>query len=356
MGMLNKTLIVFFLMAVALGLTTESANANVFNMTGGLTSLDFVSVGNPGNAGISSGVDMDTRICGAVNYGYNIGKYEVTAGQYCEFLNAVAKSDTYGLYNPNMDYDLHPSNMGCNIKRTGTAGNYSYRVTTDWANRPVNYVSWGDAARFSNWLSNGQPTGNQNSSTTENGSYNINGATSDHALSILQRQNQNGYFIPSEDEWYKAAFHKNDGVTGNYWGYTTEEAVNKLLPPHNFRTANYYDGSYLIGSPYYRTEAGSFTDYPSSYGTFDQGGNVEEWDESRPNFNNVRGIQGGGFDGFQGRTYRLVSAPTTPSYEMSEIGFRVVYIPEPNCITLLFAGAAALLLIRQRHLKARTSI
>ena len=39
------------------------------------------------------------RICGSVGYNYNIGKYEVTAGQYTEFLNAVARTDTYGLYN-----------------------------------------------------------------------------------------------------------------------------------------------------------------------------------------------------------------------------------------------------------------
>ena len=65
--------------------------------------IEMVSVGNPGNAGewsgASSGPFPPARISGAVGYTYNIGKYEVTAGQYTEFLNAVAGVDTYGLYN-----------------------------------------------------------------------------------------------------------------------------------------------------------------------------------------------------------------------------------------------------------------
>ena len=68
--------------------------------------IETVTVGNPGNDGELSGSGADgygaDRICGAVDYVYNIGKFEVTAGQYTEFLNAVAATDTYGLYNPNM--------------------------------------------------------------------------------------------------------------------------------------------------------------------------------------------------------------------------------------------------------------
>ena len=99
-------------------------------------------------------------------YAYQIGKYEVTAGQYTEFLNAVADSDTYGLYSTLMGDIL---NYGANIQRTGSSPNYSYSVAADWANRPVNYVSFWDAARFANWLHNGQPTGPQGPGTTEDG-------------------------------------------------------------------------------------------------------------------------------------------------------------------------------------------
>ena len=66
-----------------------------------------------------------------------IGKHEVTAAQYCEFLNAVAATDTYGLYNTNM----WTHNAGCKIERSGLPGGYTYVVAQDWADRPVNFVS-----------------------------------------------------------------------------------------------------------------------------------------------------------------------------------------------------------------------
>ena len=52
--------------------------------------IDMVTVGNPGNA---ADTRYDLTGFGSVGYNYQIGKYEVTAGQYTEFLNAVAKAD-----------------------------------------------------------------------------------------------------------------------------------------------------------------------------------------------------------------------------------------------------------------------
>ena len=147
----------------AVGQVETTAYADVFNMGPGLTSLETVPVGNKDNAGEWSGESYGGTgpdlICGAVGYNYNIGKYEVTAGQYTEFLNAVAGVDTYGLYNTNMWSQLY----GCKIQRSnsdGTVGDpHQYQVAADYANRPVNFVSWGDAARFVNWLHNDQPMG-----------------------------------------------------------------------------------------------------------------------------------------------------------------------------------------------------
>lgn len=138
---------------VVIGLLVATASA---------VNIATVPVGNPGNVADAHGAGY-----GSVGYSYNIGKYEVTAGQYTEFLNKVAATDTYGLYNLGMNYDAYPSCWGCNIKRSGSSSSYSYSVASDWANRPVNFVSWGDSARFSNWMHNGQPTGMQNASTTE---------------------------------------------------------------------------------------------------------------------------------------------------------------------------------------------
>ncbi|MEI6972590.1 MAG: SUMF1/EgtB/PvdO family nonheme iron enzyme, partial [bacterium] len=103
--------------------------------------IDTVPVRNAGNAAASTGY-------GTVSYAYNIGKYEVTAGQYKEFLNAVAKTDTYSLYNTNMANGTY----GSGITQSGVSGSYTYAVNAAFTNRPVNYVSYWDACRFANWL------------------------------------------------------------------------------------------------------------------------------------------------------------------------------------------------------------
>ena len=71
-------------------------------------------------------------------------------------------------------------------------------------NKPITFVSWFDAARFCNWLHNGQPSGAQNAATTEDGAYTLNGATSGVAIS---KNATAKVWIPSENEWYKAAYY-----------------------------------------------------------------------------------------------------------------------------------------------------
>lgn len=162
-----------------------------------------------------------------MDYTHNIGKYEVTSGQYTDLLNAVAATDTYELCNTNM----WSSSYGCKIERyagSGTPGNpYQYRVANDatggyWADRPVNYVSYWDAGRFANWLHNGQPNGAQNASTTERGAYTLDGYNGSDGRTIQRNPGWN-WAVTSEDEWYKAAYHYNDGVTGDYFGFRVSE-------------------------------------------------------------------------------------------------------------------------------------
>ena len=314
-----------------------TVQADVSNIPSGQTSLEFVTIGNLDNQGNWGGIGA-----GAVAYEYRIGKYEVTAGQYTQFLNAVAATDTYGLYNTSMD----TSSYGCQIQRSGSSGSYTYSVAGDWANRPVNYVSWGDAARFANWLHNDQPTGGQDLTTTEDGAYYLNGATSDAALLAVSREADWKWAITSEDEWYKAAYHKNDGATGNYFDYpTSSDSVpsNDLIDPDPGNNATFYDSGYTIGSPYYRTEVGAHENSDSPYDTFDQGGNVFEWNEAILS-GSYRGLRGGSFgyyDGTLRASYR--SYYNYPTYEVDNIGFRVSEVPEPGTMALLALGAVGML-------------
>jgi formylglycine-generating enzyme required for sulfatase activity len=328
--------------------------------------IDTVPVGN-----VSNPNDPATgNLYGGVDYAYNIGKYEVTVGQYTEFLNAVAATDTYQLYNTGMATNLNVAG----ISRTGVSGSYTYSVIGS-PNHPITYVSWADAARFANWLHNNQPTGAQGPGTTETGAYTLNGATSLDDLMAVTRNAGATWFIPTENEWYKAAYYQptaQGGDSDNYWLYPmkTNGVPYSDQPPGatpdntrvgnfwaNDNTANgYYDGFAVTGtdsygnSQSYLTDVGAYSSSPSYFGTFDQGGNLFEWNETVVN-SSRRGVRGGEWNDNAiplQASFRSSEDPTT-AFEFTDIGFRVASIPEPSTAALLFIGSLATILPRRRN-------
>jgi sulfatase modifying factor 1 len=314
---------------------------------------ELVPVGDAGNAN-------DTTGYGGVAYEFQIGKYEVTIGQYVAFLNAVAKDDTYSLYSSLMA--SMQSTAG--ISRAGTTGSFTYTAigpigaTTAGADsptsRPITFVTWFDTARFANWLSNGQPTGGQGPSTTENGAYALNGAISGTAPAMNALNPNTGsiplYRIPTENEWYKAAYYKGSGTNAGYWDYATQSDVapgNTIGSGTN--QANYApDGVFSItqsstsSSQNYLTNVGAFSGSPSAYGTYDQSGNVYEWNDLTGAANASRGLRGGNWNGIALGLSSTNRYAFNPSMDFND-GFRLaspVAVPEPSTYAMALAGLA----------------
>ena len=262
-----------------------------------LVTIVWVTVGDVGN-----GCDTQSQGCfGAVSYEYRIGTYEVTNAQYAEFLNAVAATDPNGLYYPNM-----ASPFG-GITRSGSPESYSYSVNTGRGDMPVPYVSFFDGARFANWLHNGQPTGVQDSTTTEDGAY-------DMSLgSGTVRKAGAEVFLPSEDEWYKAAYYKGGGTSAGYWDYPAGSDTQTTCTAPG-ATANTADCSYINSDA---TDVGSYTRAASPAGTFDQGASLWEWNDTLIGVVN-RGMRGGSFiggPGYLAASNRLANAPRSDFYD-----------------------------------------
>ncbi len=287
-------------------------------------SIVLSKVGNPGNA-----PDPLTGN-GEVDYAYAIGTFDVTLNQYAAFLNAVAtQSDPYGLYDSGLETDENISG----ILQSGFPGNYTYSVIGDSGNDPVTYLSWLDAARFCNWLQNGQPaTGVENAGTTESGAYLLNGDTT---RGMETRQAGAQWWIPSEDEWYKAAYYDPtlDG-TGGYWLYPTR---SNTAPGNTAgggaNEANYWTGVFSVtqsadyeSNESYLTAVGSFTNSASYYGTYDQGGDVCQWNDAV--IGSSRGQRGGDWgDG----AYGLQSSDRPNPYPAGNYtGFRVASVNAPT--------------------------
>ena len=107
-------------LAAALTIAIQpAAQADTFGTSGNEFTIDFVNIGNAGNA-------ADTTGYGAVPYEYRVGTYEITQ-------DAISKATASGMANV-------------------TAGAWT-------GNQPAATISWYEAAAFVNWLNT--ITGNQ---------------------------------------------------------------------------------------------------------------------------------------------------------------------------------------------------
>jgi hypothetical protein len=308
----------WLLLPMALLLQSPSASA---------VTLDWVTVGSPGNA-----CDAQAEGCfGAVAQSYRISKYEITNDDYAEFLNAVAASDPNSVFNPGAP----------GIAQSGSPGSYTYTPEVGLGPRPAAFVSFYDVLRFANWMHNGQPTGAQGNSTTEDGAYTITPAGI--AANSIVRNPGATIFLTNEDEWYKAAYY--DAVSASYYDYAagSDTPMACLFPG---ATPNSGNCGPALGQS---SEVGAYTGSVSPYGTFDQGGNVAEWTETISSGTN-RVYRGGHFFSSVPTETSVFSRPETDPvslvfpHEAPFVGFRLasIAVPEPGTSLLLALGLLGL--------------
>jgi formylglycine-generating enzyme required for sulfatase activity len=339
----KSSTLLLFLVAALLASTAHAGTVNI----------SLVPVGDPGNV-----ADPLTGY-GNVPYTYSMGEFDVTIGQYCQFLNAVAATDTYGLYNPGMaPGNVLPSAFATlGIAQSGSSGNYSYSVAGSYsqaANCPIFDVTWGDSARFVNWLANGQPTGSEGTATTETGTYTLDGATGTAALMAVTRNPGSTWVLPNVNEWYKSAYYSGGGTNSTYWIYPTQSNAipSNVLSAIGTNNANFVSSvieppSYGATDPVnYLTYVGAFAASPGPYGTYDQGGDVWQWLETAVGTSS-RETRGGCYAGASAGLESSLYSDPLPTGSSASIGFRVAFVPEPGTIVLLLVGTVSSLVYIQ---------
>lgn len=329
--------------------------------------IDYATVGNPGNAGLvtstvtvlnsgSAQTFAQSGTWGSVSEVFKIAKYETTNSDYVKFLNTVDPNGT----NPNSIYDplmtSNTTNGGIILTSTAGAG-AKYTVRSGFDLKPVTYVSWFSAARFANWLNNGQTSG---TAATETGAYTLNGATSGP---LVARNPGAQVYLPNLNEFVKAAFYNPTlSGTGGYYTYGTQNnsAPTPSTASSGSNVAN-FGGSGASPTTTGVVDGNVFPNTTSYYGLFNAFGNVAEWSETAYSGNNtLANVNGSGWrtagspaGAAQWASSRVRYFNTTG---LDSYGFRVAAVPEPGAIILAAIGLGGAFggeIVRRRRRKSR---
>jgi formylglycine-generating enzyme required for sulfatase activity len=308
-----KSLTLMPLVAVLFAAVTLSIqpSAQADTWGGGTTNeftVDFVSISQTNNT-------ADTTTYGAVPYEYRMGKYEISQLQ-------ITKATQIGMANV-------------------SAGAWS-------GSQPAANISWYEAAAFVNFLNTNSGKTAAYALTFSDSQWSISLQSSSNAWTAggtnLYRNKDAYYFLPNENEWYKAAYYNAAGT--NYFLYPTASSSvpTAVASGTNAGTAVYNGGA--VRNPAAVTFAGGL----SPYGTMGQGGNINEWNESAFGGTSIRAIRGGNYiDPEFGLRSSIRYSGLDPAVQEVDIGFRVASVPEPSTYALLAMTAAGALWMTRRR-------
>jgi formylglycine-generating enzyme required for sulfatase activity len=287
------------------------AKADDFGSGANAFSIDFVQISNTNNAANTNGY-------GAVPYEYRMGVYEISQAN-------ITKATASGLANV-------------------TAGAWT-------GDQPAANITWYEAAAFVNWM---------NTSKGLQAAYNLSWSGSAWSMSLwsstdawtlggtnLFRHKEAYYFLPSENEWYKAAYYNPAGTNYSLYPTASSTAPTAVASGTDANTAVYNS---VASSPAAVTNAGGL----SFYGTMGQGGNVAEFTESAFDGNNSsptesRAFRGGRYNAIASDMANTSRGQIAPNLQINTYGFHVASIPEPSTYALLLmAGAGALYALKRR--------
>lgn len=292
--------------AVMCAAFVSAGSADVFDTGTTQFTIDFVPISREPNPSAGYGV---------VNYNYRMGVSEVTNAQMAAVEAAL-----------------------------GLALGSSHWPGDDI---PVNNRHWFHAAHFVNWLNTSQ--GHQPAYKFEGAAFRLWSPEEAWGGTNLYRHKDAHYFLPTEDEWVKAA----------YWNGTnlqTYATLGDVMPgadvDSRYGQSEPYGGPWTVGSGTVEFN-----------GTYNMMGNVDEWVESPyysgqysgsmgysyPPNSNIRGLRGGGYQDSSLRLRSTSRYGRWPNTQLGFIGFRVASVPEPGSTTMLLAGAMGLLFLWQRR-------
>jgi formylglycine-generating enzyme required for sulfatase activity len=288
--------------------------------------MDFVTIGNPGNAADTTGAPNPA---GSVGRTFDINTFEVSRGMI-EAYNA----------NPGV-VRITMQDMSAGAGGSNNGGN--------GVDRPATGTSWNEAARFVNWLNTQKGFAPAYKFTTNGFNDNIvlwdqTADPLDFDASNRYRSKRSNFFLPSFNEWYKAAYYDpsaNSGA-GGYWDYANGS---------NTAPTAVAGGTAANTAVYLRTASQGPADVKnagglSPYGVMGLGGNAIEWEESSGDLLNSAGSSDRAYRGgaWQSVAERISASwrvgDVDPTFEDNELGFRVAsynsdaVVPEPSMMVI----------------------